>query len=84
MYGILFPASFISLIWISVDFRLFINYLKKLTYVLRAISFGLIFLSNAFMWNFFVKSMNYASSIEAVVVNSTTNFFLSVPFLPSM
>lgn len=45
---------------------------------LRAACFGMVFVCNMIMWNFFfVKSMNLSSSVTATVVNSATNFFSS-------
>jgi drug/metabolite transporter (DMT)-like permease len=44
---------------------------------LRAGCFGMVFVCNMVMWNFFVKSMNLSSSVTATVVNSATNFFSS-------
>uniref|UniRef100_A0A6B2LQP9 Uncharacterized protein n=1 Tax=Arcella intermedia TaxID=1963864 RepID=A0A6B2LQP9_9EUKA len=44
---------------------------------IRLLSFILVFLCNALMMNFFAKSMNLTNSIHAVVVNSSTNFFLT-------
>lgn len=44
---------------------------------LRGACFGLVFLCNMLMWNLFVKSMNFSSSVMATVVNSATNFFSS-------
>ena len=44
---------------------------------LRAGCFGMVFVCNMVMWNLFVKSMNFSSSVMATVVNSATNFFSS-------
>jgi drug/metabolite transporter (DMT)-like permease len=51
--------------------------LEKLSYVLRALSFGLVIGTNALMMNFFVKSMSLTSSINATMINSSVNFFIS-------
>jgi len=54
--------------------------IEQVEYVLRAICFAMIFAANAFMWNFFVKSMNLSSSLNATVINSSLNYFFSAFF----
>lgn len=44
---------------------------------LRGLCFASVFVCNMVMWNLFVKSMNFSSSVMATVVNSATNFFSS-------
>jgi hypothetical protein len=51
---------------------------EVITNFLRLVSFALIFACNALMWNFFAKSLDCTNSIQAVVVNTATNFFVTV------
>jgi len=51
--------------------------LPPLEAALRVGCFGMVFVCNMVMWNLFVKSMNFSSSVMATVVNSATNFFSS-------
>jgi drug/metabolite transporter (DMT)-like permease len=41
----------------------------------RVVAFAMIFVFNAIMMNAFVKAMNFASSVTAVVINTASNFF---------
>eukprot|EP01122_Echinamoeba_exundans_P016273 TRINITY_DN8194_c0_g1_i1.p1 TRINITY_DN8194_c0_g1~~TRINITY_DN8194_c0_g1_i1.p1 ORF type:complete len:191 (+),score=27.83 TRINITY_DN8194_c0_g1_i1:40-573(+) len=43
--------------------------------VFRVVAFAMIFVFNAIMMNAFVKAMNFASSVTAVVINTASNFF---------
>jgi hypothetical protein len=66
--------------------------LLKMALVLRVLCFGMIFLMNALsiffstihslnllkVWNFFVKSMNLSTSLNATVINSSLNYFFTV------
>jgi hypothetical protein len=47
----------------------------------RVICFGCIFLSNAIMFNLFAKAMDLLGTVQALVINTATNFFTSVSFL---
>ena len=50
----------------------------RISPLIRAACFGMIFISNSFMWLFFTKTLNVsATTAEAVAVNSATNFSLS-------
>lgn len=78
--GMLFRLLSISEQHASAAVRIcFTNILILQTaYTLRIISFVCIFICNALMFNFFVKAMNFTSTVNAVVTNFSFNFFLSV------
>ena len=50
---------------------------ETLEYGLRALCFAFLLLSNAIMMNAFVKSMAKTSSINATMINSSFNYFVT-------
>ncbi|XP_053401208.1 transmembrane protein 42-like [Mercenaria mercenaria] len=53
----------------------------SISYVLRGICVGGIFLFNALMWTFYTKSLQYCpSTVEATVTNTGANFLVSAVF----
>merc|ERR1711934_281906 len=71
-------------IWIPGWFALILSkensYFEGVTYVVRLLCFGLIVASSAILWNLLAKSMDLASSVDAVVINNAFNFFFSAVF----
>ncbi|ESO93130.1 hypothetical protein LOTGIDRAFT_232853 [Lottia gigantea] len=51
--------------------------LQHLPLVIRGVCLIAVFLSNALMWTFFTKSLQYLSSIQATITNTSTNFLVS-------
>eukprot|EP01102_Stenamoeba_stenopodia_P005944 TRINITY_DN16655_c0_g1_i1.p2 TRINITY_DN16655_c0_g1~~TRINITY_DN16655_c0_g1_i1.p2 ORF type:complete len:157 (-),score=38.76 TRINITY_DN16655_c0_g1_i1:50-520(-) len=54
--------------------------LEILEYGLRALCFACLLISNAVMMNAFVKSMALTSSINATMINSSFNYFVTALF----
>jgi drug/metabolite transporter (DMT)-like permease len=50
---------------------------EKIGLTVRVICFGCIFLSNAIMFNLFAKAMDLLGTVQALVINTATNFFTS-------
>ncbi|XP_070574659.1 transmembrane protein 42-like [Ptychodera flava] len=51
---------------------------ESIALYLRFLCFAMIFLFNAMMWTLFVKSLRKcSSSLEATLINTATNFFVS-------
>jgi len=53
---------------------------ETIAYSLRALCFVFLLLSNAIMMNAFVKSMAKTSSINATMINSSFNYFVTALF----